>query len=196
MLLSDQISNQVTQICIDHQIIEVKQEELYHYCFSYFFDVLLYNISILMFGFLLHRPLQAFLFTLITFPGKAIVGGAHASTPERCRILSYGIFLFSLWFLNTYSFSKLSAIILYSIACVILILLTPVDHPNKRFDTEQKHRLRIACCIFIIPMTVAFFITICFNKIIYYNLITLCVTILMCNQMIGILQNRRYLHEA
>lgn len=137
-----------------------------------------------------------FLFTVITLPGKTIVGGAHASSPERCRALSYGIFLFSLWFLNTYSFCKLSAIILYSVSCVILIRLTPVDHANKRFNLEQKHRLQIACCIFIILMTLVFFTTIWLNKIIYYNLITLCVTILMCNQLIGILQNRRHSHEA
>lgn len=196
MLLSDEISNQLTQICIDNKIIEFQLEEIYHYCFSYIFDIILYTINTLLLGFLLHRPLQAFLFTVITLPGKTIVGGAHASSPERCRALSYGIFLFSLWFLNTYSFCKLSAIILYSVSCVILIRLTPVAHANKRFNLEQKHRLQIACCIFIILMTLVFFTTIWLNKIIYYNLITLCATILMCNQLIGILQNRRLSHEA
>lgn len=196
MLLSDRISNQLTQICIDTHVIESGEKEIYHYCFSYFFDILLYNMNILLLGLLLHRPFQALLFTTVTFPGKTLAGGAHASSPERCQIISYGLFLISLWIVNCYSISKISAIIIYSIACVIVIHLAPVDHPNKRFDSEQKHRLRIACHIFIIPVTLVFCVMICFNKIIYYNLITLCIVILMCNQIIGILQNRRYSHET
>ena len=82
MLLSDLLSKQLTQICIDNQIIKAHQADIYHYCFSYVLDVLLYNITILLLGFLLHRPLQALLFTAITFPGKTIVGGAHASSPK------------------------------------------------------------------------------------------------------------------
>ena len=195
MLLSDLLSKQLTQICIDNQIIKAHQADIYHYCFSYVLDVLLYNITILLLGFLLHRPLQALLFTAITFPGKTIVGGAHASSPERCRILSYGIFLLSLYFISTYSFSKLFAIIPYSIACVILLRLTPVDHPNKRLNPEQEHWSKFLCHIFITLITLVFYTTICFNKTIYYNLIVLCITILMCNQIIGILQNRRHSYE-
>ena len=59
MLLSDRISNQLTQICIDNHVIESGEKEIYHYCFSYFFDILLYNMNILLLGLLLHRPFQA-----------------------------------------------------------------------------------------------------------------------------------------
>lgn len=203
MVISYYISTKLTNALCDLNIIEKANIDYYLFCFEYTFDILLYNTSLVIIGALLHNTQAATLYMIVMFLLKTTAGGAHANSRITCSIFSYGLFFLILilshhinYIINFSNLAENIALIYILIIAFSIVILAPVDHPNKRFHDKEKKSLKIACLFFII-------LTIIILLIFYHNkqeqlcsIISLCLSAILINQLIGIVNNRRVENES
>ena len=62
MRLSDHTSRKLTSFLAENNVIEPSTRELYSYCFDFVLDILFFNLSILIIGCLLRKPLPSLIY--------------------------------------------------------------------------------------------------------------------------------------
>ena len=77
--------------------ISKEQQAIYAYLFDYLIEALLYDIVVLIIGLLVHRLDLTLCYLLVTIPLRHFAGGFHANTRLGCTILSYGIYLITIF---------------------------------------------------------------------------------------------------
>lgn len=195
MRISNQLSTNLTSLMSEQNIIPKDQKELYAYCFDFVLDILFFNISILLIGFIFKEPFLAVLYIITMTPTKMMAGGAHANSPEACSAISYMIAISSILCAANMPLSSISTQIELPVffACVISITtLAPVDTPNKKFDTIKHNRLKKNCLLYSCILAVIYLALFHLGYTKYYSIMTICVMIIAVNQYIGIYIN---LHE-
>ena len=113
-------------------IIESRFCDAYAYIFDYMFNFILYNLSLLTLGFLFHHPIAVTIYIIITGSLRAVTGGYHCKTRISCYILSYTVFSISAYIL----------IPIYIICWILILVVSPVDTPNKVFSKSAKKTAR------------------------------------------------------
>lgn len=203
MVISYYVSTKLTNALYDLNIIEKAKIDSYLFCFEYTFDILLYNTSLVIIGALLHNTLAATLYMIIMFLLKTTAGGAHANSRITCSIFSYGLFFLILLLSHHIHyitvFSKLTEnIALIGILIIVfsIVILAPVDHPNKRFHGKEKQSLKIACLFFIMITIIMLLIFYHYKQEQLCSIISLCLSAVLINQFIGIVNNRRVENES
>ena len=124
-------------------IIESRFCDAYAYIFDYMFNFILYNLSLLTLGFLFHHPIAVTIYIIITGSLRAVTGGYHCKTRISCYILSYTVF--SIYLLTIATIPMISAYILipiYIICWILILVVSPVDTPNKVFSKSAKKTAR------------------------------------------------------
>ena len=124
-------------------IIESHFSDAYAYIFDYMFNFILYNLSLLTLGFLFHHPIAVTIYIIITGSLRAVTGGYHCKTRISCYILSYTVF--SIYLLTIATIPMISAYILipiYIICWILILVVSPVDTPNKVFSQSAKKTAR------------------------------------------------------
>lgn len=122
-------------------IIESHFSDAYAYIFDYMFNFILYNLSLLTLGFLFHHPIAVTIYIIITGSLRAVTGGYHCKTRISCYILSYTVF--SIYLLTIATIPMISAYILipiYIICWILILVVSPVDTPNKVFSKSAKRQ--------------------------------------------------------
>ena len=191
MMLANLLSKQLTSTMVSANIISPEDIPIYEYCYEYLFEQILYFSSVLLIGTLLHHFLVSFLFIFTFLPLRYFVGGIHAQNSFQCSMISYGIYFFVLFFT---SHSNLHIIrypqILFAILLFSIILLAPVDHPNKRYDTHKKRLYKI-CSLIICTIHAFLYITFYFlEHKMYCQELIMCDTIIMISLILGHFTNR------
>lgn len=187
-----QISKFVSTILQKENYICEKEYDIYVYCFEYILENLLYISIILIFSTILANIFIGILFLLLLIPLKTICGGIHASSKFLCLILSYGI---SMIIISTISFITESfyflAFPIFIGSDVIIIILSPIDTPNKRLDDVQKKNLKKYCAILLFLFSILFLILYSLKLKLYYGTMAICVMIEAINVLLGYLSNKK-----
>lgn len=175
-------------------MINQTSKDIYIYCIDFTLDLILFNISLFLLGFLLHEPFMALLYIITITPLKMICGGAHATTPTLCSIISYFVFIFSILcsvYIIPFSCFHISENVITILCIVSIVSFTPVDAQSKKYLSSQKHKLKT---ISIVYCTILFTASIIFKTYLhekYCTLIAICFIIIAVNQYIGIIINRK-----
>lgn len=177
----------------DGQISE-EQQDVYAYLFNYLFESLLFDILVLLIGILVHRWAIAVCYLLVTIPLRHFAGGFHANTKLGCTLLSYGIYLFTLWLAPALT-TPIPQIwlLVYVIAWCFILPVAPVDTKNKRLSDEQKKKLSGSCIRTCILMSILVFLLWWIHQPLYYGTISICLMESAVSVYIGIWKNRRNL---
>ena len=133
------IWNRLSQRYVSKGIIEPHFSNVYSYIFDYMFNFILYNLSLLILGFILKQLTAAIVYVIIVGSLRAVAGGYHCKTRASCYILSYTIFTLYLYLITI--IPKMSAYILiciYIINWISILIISPVDTPNKIFGSNDK----------------------------------------------------------
>lgn len=180
-----------------HNIIDAKHAEEYAYCFEYLFDLVLYNVSLILLGCIFHDVIGSFIYILCMSALKSVAGGVHANKRCICSIISYSLFfivllLYKLIYVN-YPFTKDSNLlyiqIIYFIISLIVIILSPVENANKVFSTNERKKKKCHTIALFAIITIIFF-SCRFSTINQYCfLIILCLFVTMSSQIIGVFTN-------
>lgn len=129
----------ITSFLIEESIINDEDREIYHFGT----EQVLLNCSILVLigiiAFSIDLGIQTFFWLSGMLPIRAVAGGYHASTQNKCNILTltvYVINMFVIGLIADYMTTGLT-ILIFSIILMCLVFLAPVDHKNKVLDENE-----------------------------------------------------------
>ena len=74
------IGNRLSQRYVSKGIIEPHFSNVYSYIFDYMFNFILYNLSLLILGFILKQHTAAIVYVIIVGSLRAVAGGYHCKT--------------------------------------------------------------------------------------------------------------------
>lgn len=190
MRISYTLSKHITNNINTTKKLTNKELLVYNYCLEFFFDQLIFSLSVLIIGFLLHKLVLSVCFVLFFIPLKMCAGGFHMNSRFLCSFTSYFIFLISIYlphYLIYFSLYKLTLFFMF--ASFGIIFFTPVEHPAKPFSAFQRSRLKKIIIILILITYILFIIFyIIAEKILLVSLF-LYVIIIFINQIIGLIIN-------
>ncbi len=198
MSLSNLFAERITQTLERHGYINHEQYVFYYYTYDWITEQAIYYSSLVFLGILIHLPLPAFIYCLISCSLRCSAGGMHASSKMLCSIISYTEFIIIMYLISLNilpAIYKLNMVLIYAVSLVIIIVLAPLDHPNKRLSNVKKTKHKVYCIkvCFISCGFLMFFHFTGLTKC--QQTITICTIISAADLMIGTLLNRRY-HNA
>ena len=191
MVISEIASKRLTNTLVQHQKIDPHYFQEYKYCFEITIDFLLYHLILLGIGLLIDRFLLTCIYIISLTPVKLLSGGAHAHHQITCSLISFSMFMIFIFLAPILSLSTCHCILIYSIASSGIIILTPVDHPNKKFAPDKRKKMKILQLLyltFLIILSVIFYFL---DQLVYLNMISLCLTTIFINQLIGLIIYRK-----
>lgn len=198
MLITQKAGNVFARSLVANEIISVKYEEAYAYCIDYVLDIILFHASLLVIGLLLHDFLNSVIYIIALVPLKMAAGGAHAKTQATCSVISYSVFLTVLFLSSRLPMNPYSAGIITLLTLIGIVVLAPVEHPNKRFSDGQKRKLKKFSMIYGTGLFILDYFVLKLFSPRYCMTIALCVFIIFINQLVGIgfNRNREDNHDA
>ena len=191
MYISDKISSCLCKKLLKKKVITDNTYSCYQYSFDFVLDLIIFHVSIIVLGNLLKSPFLSFLYIMTMTPIKMLSGGAHAKTRTSCSLISYMIFASTILTIQhqIIFFNPTTAIVIYLSNAILILILTPVDTKNKRIPTAKRNNYKKNCGMILSFITIFFFFFIVNQLSKPFSLITLCVIIILINQIIGILIN-------
>ena len=186
MIVSERISKSLVNVLRQNHKIEPEYEEAHKYCIEQLLDLMLYHISLLLLGLLIHHFLLTVVYIISLTPVKMFAGGAHANSRGMCSFLSYSIYLLSILLCPLIPHRRMALIILLLSTELFVFLLAPVCHPNKPLSAQQKRQMKQNLLIYLSFLTIIGFVFLITHLLIYMKMILLCLLITLTNQLIGI----------
>lgn len=156
------ISQLASQKFVFYKIIHENDYEIYRYGFELFFSLLLTVIIIFIISFFLEKMFETFLYLIGFFIVRIICGGYHAKHHISCFItslLTYCLFLFLYNLIIKDKFSLFFIVLMILISVLIILVFTPVEHPNNPMSIYRKKKNRRRGFILSISIFVTFLIT-------------------------------------
>lgn len=206
MIMSEIISNKITNALATNKMIDTKLTKVYQYSLEYLLDIIIYNLSILLLGWLLRCFLLSLLYLIVTTFLRKFSGGFHASTRLQCSILSYFFYFITIFstriFFNytkwySFLFSKPNvATSIYLCAALLIVILSPVIHPNKHMNYNDKRRLKKNTALTILIISIFFYILLKNRLQIYCLLIIICMMVNIISLVTAKILYRRKSNES
>lgn len=196
MKLSNWASKNLASFMSEHNIIEAEKKEIYSYCFDFILDLLFFNVSILLIGFILKEPWLSIIYIITMTPTKMMAGGAHANSRGMCSIISYAIAIVSIIFASNISSIVANSWIempIFFIFLISIVSFAPIDTPNKRLNPLNRKHLKKCCFLYSLILGIIYLFF--FYFIAGYTIMTVCVIIIAINQYIGILINKHSVYK-
>lgn len=144
----EQISKKTTDLLLRADIIEETDGSTFKYCFEVVFMLFLFLLLTFPVAYILGYFLPALFFVLSFLLLRSIAGGFHAKNPEHCLFLSVGSFFLFLFVCKFYT-NNYFTIIIYSIACFIILLKAPVEAKNYPLSHHKRERHKKQCRILL-----------------------------------------------
>lgn len=114
-------------------------------------------------GFCFGEPMVSLLFYILFFPLRKSAGGFHADTKGRCFIISVVILILSFTLFVMFEHSQLFFVMSFIAFGVIILILTPVDNPSKRYDNKERKIYRRRSLIVLVVESLIFVVA-CYFK--------------------------------
>lgn len=192
MSLAHRISIKIVNYMAENNIIPINEIDFYIYSYEFVLDLLIFNLSVIVLGFLIGGPLLALLYIITLIPTKMLSGGAHAGSRGMCSVISYAVTIAVLLAVRIpIQWNTLVFLIIFLLCICSIIIFSPVETPNKKFSAERKKLLKKYCFFYSLFLILVYIIFLYKNFTQYIFLMTLCVIIIAVNQYIGIMINRK-----
>lgn len=192
MLFSDRLSNLLANFLYRKGFIEEEHIQYYAYIYNWGIDLFLFFVNLLLIGILIHKIIPSIIFCITVSLLRIVSGGTHASSRIICSCISY-LYYFVVMILYTHipsSFVK-AFMPAYAVFLVLIVFLSPVDTPNKRFSYSQKKLLKTISAGLCSLIAIATFFLIKMEKYEYCTIFVLCVIISSTDLCIGYIKNKR-----
>ena len=143
---------------------EMNEEELeiVAYGMEILFQKIFFFIGAIIISLAMRSLIQGIVFMVLFSILRQNAGGVHMNTKISCAASSAALFIASLVLINLavkYSEAYFVLLCLSGAGMVILLLLAPVDTPNKRIPKNQKKKISLKVKIIILGFYVIFFIS-------------------------------------
>lgn len=134
------ISERITGLLIDKNLILVDEMDVYSFGAEIFISYLLYFFTTILIGFLFNIFAESIIFYFSYLFIRIYVGGYHASTYKVCYIISLFITTFALTIISRYSYVLNTVEIMISmiLAGFMINFIGPVEDKNKKLTVSVK----------------------------------------------------------
>ena len=191
MFISQQISKNIVDILVENHTIEENKREIYIYCYDYIIEQILYTAIQLTIAALMHELIISCLFILMFFPMRYYGGGIHAPTERSCVITSSIVYLAILFLAPVIApYHSILWFFAFILSCAVIIILAPVDTPNKRLNRGQKKHMKKNCVLYCIFFSLMFIILFYSRYNLYYGTLAICAILIAISMLLGALTNR------
>ena len=129
----------LTDYIFEKGIIDRKNYEIYQYGFQCFLEVSASTICSIVIALLLHMLPECLFFFLLFIPMRSFSGGLHLKTYFSCFIGSCLILTSTLLIVKYFVIPIPISFILYVFCVVIILIIGPVNHPNREVDSQENH---------------------------------------------------------
>ena len=132
---------------LSHQVITEDILDIYVYGFELIISSLISTTLILLIGLLLNMffPTVAFLVVFILL--RSFSGGYHAKTYAWCSLITLGTYITVLTLSKFLDVPWIAYWILAGVGLGLLMILAPIENPNKQLSFAQKRKFKIISCI-------------------------------------------------
>ena len=148
------LAKKLTNYIYEKKIITEELIEIYQYGFQCFLELSVSTICSIIIALFLGMLPECLFFFLLFIPMRSYGGGLHMKTYCSCFILT-----FSLLAVKYLTISIPISFALYLFAAVLILVIGPVDHPNRKVDA-QENRTFIKRTYF--TMLISFFLALFF----------------------------------
>ena len=166
----------ITDKLVLKKIVSDDMADIYIYGFELLISFFFSTIGVLIIGIILGRFLQTLMFLTTFILLRSFTGGYHANTYAVCSLVTFSLFGVVL-ILTEFSFVPLYLyLILGLVGTAIMLLLVPIEHPNKKLSDDQKRKYKVISLVLFLMFTVAGCLFCYFDSplgaIVFYTLIT------------------------
>lgn len=188
MKITETLSVKITDIFIDNHVFPSRQRAAYIYCFDFYFDLFLYNLSLLILGIFFHHGWLALVYVFTMSPLKMLAGGMHASSRSICDIISYLTFCIGIIvtiYLPVPAIQTFPSFWCFCVLLIAIIILAPVDTKSHRLTQKKKRRLKCLTAIYSIILLSLYLIFFNFFRFDSIQIMFFCVIVIWINQLLG-----------
>ena len=132
------ISNYLTQIFIQHSIIESEKQEIYKTGIKLIVADIINFSLILTIGIISKTFIYACIYLLLFWTVRRFSGGFHAKTYTVCRVVFVGTYVSIICIGSILNTRFLVSVICNIITIITMCLFAPVKHPNKDLTIREK----------------------------------------------------------
>lgn len=133
----NELSNTITLRLQKVGVIQDKFE-IYKYGFELLISSLIGISLILIIGYLSNTFFDSLVFLICFILLRQCTGGYHSKTYLSCNLSFITVYLIFIYYRNYIMFSHKELIISVIISLVIILLLAPMEHKNKKMSKEKK----------------------------------------------------------
>lgn len=145
----------ITDKLVLKKIVSDDMADIYIYGFELLISFFFSTIGVLIIGIILGRFLQTLMFLATFILLRSFTGGYHASTYAVCSLVTFSLFGVVL-LLTEFAFVPLYLyLILGLVGTAIMLLLVPIEHPNKKLSDDQKRKYKVISLVLFLMFTVA-----------------------------------------
>lgn len=191
------LSKSITDMLIRNNKIHNDDSELYHYAFFIIISEFILFVYCLLIGFIFNVVLQALVFAVVFYVLHRFAGGFHAKTELQCQAVTFSSFLLCIWLIKlTKQFNPVYLIITYIVCCILLIILSPSDTPQKQVSAQEKTKFKKITILLVIICSAIVTLLLCFKStVIFANSIIIGVILETVSVIFGRLFNYKLLSE-
>lgn len=153
------LAQKLTLFILKNGLIDEENTEIYNYGFQCFLEISLSTISCIIIAFFLHMIPECIFFFLLFIPLRSYGGGFHMETFFACFVGSCLILTASLLAVKHIYLPFPISFIIYIISSALLLIIGPVDHPNRTVEIAENYifRTKIVITLFLSFLCAAFF---------------------------------------
>lgn len=146
------LSTKLTEQLFRKGLIGREDKDLYEYAFFVMGSHAFFFLTSLIIGSSVNIPIEAMVFYLSFCCVRRFAGGIHADSETKCILFTILSIIFSVLLIKTFNYFSLSvaSICIMVISVITVILISPVDTPNKRIDQNKKRLYRKKTILFTI----------------------------------------------
>lgn len=191
MIISQKLSSAIADTLYDNNIISKQEIPIYIYCLDYIIELIFLIVFTILYGTFSHNLPETIIFLIVFIPIRSFGGGFHASTQNRCTLLSLITFIFVLYSdclvaLFTWQWTAAFAISLFLIA-----ILAPVGTKSRPITPDRKKILKKYCIIFCILLSFLYIIFYLKNYKKLYGTLSICILINFVSILSGFIIEKR-----
>ena len=190
-------SERLIQQLEQNEYIREDEIPIVRYSLDYLVRSLLYHLILLLIGICFGQFVFSIVYILTMGCLKHFTGGAHAPNALICSLLSYSIFLVTMYLSNTMIIT--SAVVIGSILSInilLTLLLSPIECRNKRFNREQRTRLKCITTAIVLVMSFLLLILFIHEEYFIINIMLSCMSINTVNLIVGYIINKKEISDV
>ena len=144
MILSEKASKKIVSIMVTNNKIDNNLSAAYEYCIDFALDLIFFNLSLLIAGFITHYFILSVIYVFMLVPVKMLAGGAHASSPISCFILSWSIYTTCILLCHVLPDVRILNIMIYSLAGIGNVYLPQLSTKTNIIQAPTESEANIA----------------------------------------------------